>query len=102
MAMKICGCFAVAVLLLFGCARVRGQAAYSTIAAELNGLRAVSDAQRPASTTRCAMDIRALPAGRDKLGLADARRRAQQAQPAMGPGSGAAPLMRRLAHSALR
>jgi peroxiredoxin len=51
---------------------MRGQVTQSSIAKELDGLRAVPDAQRPDATTKIAMEIRTLPAGIPKLKLADA------------------------------
>ncbi len=50
---------------------VRGQATESSIASQLQNLRAVPDARRPAVTTKLAEDIRTLPAGLAKLKLAD-------------------------------
>ena len=49
---------------------LRGQATETSIAKQIGGLRAVPDAQRPAATTKIAMDIRTLPAGLPKLKLA--------------------------------
>jgi len=49
-----------------------GQATEGSINKQLQGLRSVPDAQRPATTTKIALDIRALPAGLPKLKLADA------------------------------
>ena len=43
----------------------------SSITKQLDGLRAVPDAQRPAATIKAAMDIRTLPAGVPKLKLAN-------------------------------
>ena len=43
----------------------------ASITKELEGLRAVPDAQRPAATIQAAMDIRTLPAGLPKLKLAN-------------------------------
>jgi peroxiredoxin len=62
----------VAALLLVSALGVQGQATQSSITKELEGLRAVPDAQRPAQTTKIAMEIRTLPAGIPKLKLADA------------------------------
>ena len=50
---------------------MRGQATESSIRTQLDGLRDVPDAQRPAATTKLANDIRTLPAGLPKLKLAD-------------------------------
>jgi peroxiredoxin len=50
---------------------VHGQATEGSIGKQLDGLRAVPDATRPAATTKIAMDIRTLPAGLPKLKLAD-------------------------------
>jgi len=61
----------LAAVILFASPIVLGQATPASIAAEIDGLRAVPDAQRPAATTKIAMDIRALPRGIDKLRLAD-------------------------------
>jgi len=49
-----------------------GQASESFLVKQIDGLRDVPDAQRPAATTKIAMDIRTLPAGLPKLKLADA------------------------------
>ncbi len=62
--------FAVALVLLVAPA-LRGQATETSIRKQLDGLRDVPDAQRPAATTQIAMDIRTLPAGIPKLKLAD-------------------------------
>jgi len=43
----------------------------ASITQQLKGLRAVPDPQRPAATTKIALDIRTLPAGLTKLRLAD-------------------------------
>jgi peroxiredoxin len=51
---------------------MRGQATQSSIGKEIDGLRALPDAQRPDATTKIAMEIRTLPAGTPKLKLADA------------------------------
>jgi peroxiredoxin len=61
----------VAVMLLVAPA-LRGQVTESSVKQQLDGLRALPDAQRPAATTQIAMDIRTLPAGIPKLKLADA------------------------------
>jgi peroxiredoxin len=47
------------------------QATESSITKQLQGLRGVPDAQRPAATAKIASDIRTLPAGLPKLKLAD-------------------------------
>jgi len=52
--------------------RIHAQASESSITTQLKGLRAVPTAQRPAATTKIAMDIRTLPAGPNKVKLADA------------------------------
>lgn len=49
-----------------------GQATEGSISKQLDGLRGVPDAQRPAATSKLALDIRTLPAGQQKLKLADA------------------------------
>jgi len=51
---------------------MHGQASESSITKQIQGLRAVPDAQRPAATVKIAADIRSLPAGPGKLKLADA------------------------------
>jgi len=56
---------------LFSAAAVWGQASESSIKRQLEGLRDVPDAQRPAETMKIAMEIRTLPAGMHKLALAD-------------------------------
>ena len=48
-----------------------GQASESSIGKQLDGLRAVPDAKRPAATAKLAEDIRTLPTGLAKLKLAD-------------------------------
>ena len=48
-----------------------GQASESAITKQLEGLRSLPDANRPAATAKLANDIRALPAGLPKLKLAD-------------------------------
>jgi len=58
-------------MLLLVAPAVRGQATESSLRKQLEGLRAVPDAQRPAATTQIAMNIRTLPAGIVKLKLAD-------------------------------
>src|ERR1039458_4349412 len=59
-------------LFLFASPALLGQATQSSISKQLDGLRAVPDAQRPAETTKIANEIRTLPAGLPKLKLADA------------------------------
>ncbi len=59
-------------LLLLVAPVVRGQATESSIKKQIDGLRALPDADRPAATTKIAMDIRTLPAGNSKVKLADA------------------------------
>jgi thiol-disulfide isomerase/thioredoxin len=63
--------FLIAAVLLASPALL-GQATESSISKQIDGLRAVPDAQRPAATTKIANDIRALPGGVPKLKLADA------------------------------
>jgi peroxiredoxin len=58
--------------MLFAASGMRGQATQSSIGKEIDGLRAVPDAQRPDATTKIAMEIRTLPAGIPKLKLGDA------------------------------
>lgn len=58
-------------LLLLAAPVVRGQATESSIKKQIDGLRALSDTARPAATTKIAMDIRTLPAGNNKVKLAD-------------------------------
>jgi peroxiredoxin len=62
----------MAALFLMASAALHGQATESSINKEIGGLRGVSDAQRPATTTTIANEIRTLPAGVAKLKLADA------------------------------
>jgi len=62
----------VVALVLFGGPAMRGQATPSSIGKQMDGLRALPDDQRPAATTKIAMDIRTLPAGMPKVKLADA------------------------------
>jgi len=62
----------LAALFLIASVAVHGQATESSINKEIGGLRGVSDAQRPAATTKIANEIRTLPAGQPKLKLADA------------------------------
>ncbi|MGD0798058.1 MAG: TlpA disulfide reductase family protein [Acidobacteriaceae bacterium] len=62
-------------VLLFACVlpvsvALHGQATESSITKQISGLRAVPDAQRPAATTKIAIEIRTLPAGLPKLNLA--------------------------------
>jgi peroxiredoxin len=57
-------------LILLAVPTMRGQATESSIKTQIGGLRDLSDAARPAATTKIAMDIRALPAGLPKLKLA--------------------------------
>jgi peroxiredoxin len=59
-------------LLLIAARVLPGQATESSIGKQIEGLRAVPDAQRPAATAKIANDVRALPAGPGKLKLADA------------------------------
>jgi len=51
---------------------MHGQASEASITKQIQGLRAVPDAQRPAATIKIAADIRTLPASQGKLKLADA------------------------------
>ena len=62
--------FAVVLVLLIATA-LRGQATESSIRKQLESLRAVPDAQRPAATAQIAKDIRTLPDGIPKLKLAE-------------------------------
>lgn len=59
-------------LLLLAAPVVRGQATESSIKKQIDGLRDLPDTTRPAATTKAAMDIRTLPAGNNKVKLADA------------------------------
>jgi thiol-disulfide isomerase/thioredoxin len=59
-------------LFLLAAPVVHGQATESSIKKQIDGLRALSDTDRPAATTKIAMDIRTLPAGNNKVKLADA------------------------------
>ena len=58
-------------LVVFASTVARAQATEASIGKQISGLRALPDAQRPAATTKIAMDIRTLPAGLPKLKLAD-------------------------------
>ncbi len=69
--MKLASCI-LGSLVLFGAAALSGQATESSIAEQVDGLRALPDAQRWLTTAKIAMDIRTLPAGLPKLRLADA------------------------------
>ena len=60
------------VFLLAAPAALHGQVKEASINKEIGGLRGVSDALRPAATTKIANEIRTLPAGAPKLKLADA------------------------------
>jgi thiol-disulfide isomerase/thioredoxin len=62
---------AVTLVLLLAPA-LHGQATEASIGKQIDGLRDVPDAKRPAATTQIAMDIRTLPAGKNKVKLADA------------------------------
>ncbi len=70
--MRLQICAALVAALLCASPAWRGQATESSINKQIGGLRSVPDAQRPAATTKIAMDIRTLPAGLPKLKLADA------------------------------
>lgn len=70
--MRLQICAALVAALLCASSALLGQATESSINKQIGGLRDVPDAQRPAATTRIAMDIRTLPAGLPKLKLADA------------------------------
>ncbi|MDP9049472.1 MAG: TlpA family protein disulfide reductase, partial [Acidobacteriota bacterium] len=59
-------------LVLLAAPAMRGQASEASIKEQIGGLRDLSDVERPAATTKIAMDIRTLPAGMPKLKLADA------------------------------
>jgi thiol-disulfide isomerase/thioredoxin len=64
---------AVLLFVLFATApAAHGQATEASIGKQIQGLRAVPDAQRPVVTIKIADDIRTLPAGTSKLDLADA------------------------------
>ncbi|HEV2646338.1 MAG TPA: TlpA disulfide reductase family protein [Acidobacteriaceae bacterium] len=69
--MKLASCI-LGSLVLFGAAALSGQATESSITEQVDGLRALPDAQRWLTTAKIAMDIRTLPAGLPKLRLADA------------------------------
>jgi peroxiredoxin len=60
------------VLALLVLPAMRGQADEASIKTQIRGLRDLSDAERPAATTKIAMDIRTLPAGQAKVLLAAA------------------------------
>ena len=57
--------------LLFASRFLHGQASESSILNQLKNLRSVPMAQRPAATTKLAIDIRSLPASPKKVELAD-------------------------------
>jgi thiol-disulfide isomerase/thioredoxin len=59
-------------LLLFISPVMRGQVSESSLNKRINGLRALSDTERPAATAKVAIDIRSLPTGPQKVKLADA------------------------------
>lgn len=63
-------------LLLAACMSAGGRSAFAqneaAIAKEIGTLRSVPDANRPAATTKIALEIRSLPPGLPKLKLADA------------------------------
>jgi peroxiredoxin len=63
--------FLFAATLLTAAPCLHAQAGESSITNQLKGLRAVATAQRPAATTKIAMDIRTLPPGPNKVRLAD-------------------------------
>jgi peroxiredoxin len=69
---------AVIVLMLLGTIALRAQADEAALAQQeslrqqIEGLRSVPDAERPAVTTKIAIDLRSLPAGLSKVKLADA------------------------------
>jgi len=65
-------CVLLSVSLLAATAVLHGQVTEASINKEIGGLRGVSDAQRPAATTKIANEIRTLHAGVSKLKLADA------------------------------
>src|SRR5664280_718833 len=62
----------LAFLVLLASRAMWGQATEASIGKAIGGLRALSDAERPAATIKIANDIRTLPAGLPKLKLADA------------------------------
>jgi peroxiredoxin len=61
----------ISIFLLAAPPAVVGQATASSIDKELRGLRGVPDSQRPAVTIHLAKEIRTLPAGVQKLSMAD-------------------------------
>jgi thiol-disulfide isomerase/thioredoxin len=64
--------FLLSALLLIAPALHAAEPTESSITNQLKNLRSVSTAQRPAATTKIALDIRTLPAGLNKVKLADA------------------------------
>jgi len=62
----------VVAMILLATTPLHGQTTESSVKRQLDDLRDVPDAQRPAATVKIAMDIRTLPAGIPKLKLADA------------------------------
>jgi thiol-disulfide isomerase/thioredoxin len=60
-----------AATLLSAPALLGAQASEGSITKQLNGLRSVPTADRPAATMKIALDIRTLPPGKNKLSLAD-------------------------------
>jgi thiol-disulfide isomerase/thioredoxin len=62
--------FSLLLLVALVAAPLYGQATEASILAQLKGVRAVPDTQRPAATLQIANEIRTLPAGRPKLKLA--------------------------------
>jgi hypothetical protein len=62
----------LALALLTAPSLVHAEVKPSAIENQLRNLRSVATAQRPAATIQIATDIRALPSGAQKVGLADA------------------------------
>src|SRR6266568_4803750 len=58
-------------LILFASPILRAKSVEDTIQKQINSLRDISQAQRPAATVKLAVDIRTLPAGKSKVALAD-------------------------------
>jgi thiol-disulfide isomerase/thioredoxin len=63
---------AAVLLILLSPAALCAYADEASLAQQIKGLRGVSDAERPAVTSKIALDLRSLPAGLPKVKLADA------------------------------
>src|ERR1700677_2252794 len=67
---RVCSSAFIAVFLL-AVPYLHGQASPATISGEIGKLRSLPDQERPAATIKAANEIAALPAGMDKVVLAD-------------------------------